>query len=92
METLYSLLKSHFSAVSLRKPEGGVFLWFPTGKTDGSEAALLAERHGVRVAPGSLFSLRKRKIAAVRFSITGVPDELLNEAVARLKKAWGKIL
>ncbi len=92
METLYSLLKSHFSTVPLRKPEGGVFLWFPTGKTDGSEAALLAERHGVRVAPGSRFSLRKRKIAAVRFSITGVPDELLNEAVARLKKAWGKIL
>ena len=92
METLYRLLKCHFGSVPLRKPEGGVYLWFPTGRTDGSEAALLAERHGVRVAPGSRFSLRKRKIDAVRFSITAVPDELMSEAVARLGKAWAEIL
>ncbi len=88
MEKLYGLLKKHFPSVPLFKPEGGIYLWFPTGAMEGTEAAGLAERCGVRVTPGACFALRKSKVFAVRFSIAAVPEKAMEGAVLRLSDAW----
>lgn len=88
MESLVHGLESAFPGIPVHRPEGGVFLWFPTGKTDGGEAARLASCGGVFVNDGSLYSLVKKRQRAVRFSISSVPAQKMKEACARLEKCW----
>ncbi len=88
MESLILGLESAFPGIPVHRPEGGVFLWFPTGKTDGGEAAGLAARSGVFVTDGSHFSLGNQRQRAIRFSISFVPAQRMDEACARLEKCW----
>ncbi|MBL3539673.1 PLP-dependent aminotransferase family protein [Aminivibrio sp.] len=88
MESLLLGLGSAFPGMPVHKPEGGVFLWFPTGKTDGREAAGLAFRAGVLVTDGNLYSLGNKRQRAVRFSVSSVPAQKMDEACARLEKCW----
>jgi GntR family transcriptional regulator/MocR family aminotransferase len=92
MESLVRGLADAFPGVSAHRPEGGVFLWFPTGKTDGSEAARSASRKGVFVTDGALYSLGKKPQKAVRFSISSVPAGKMSEACARLVQCWGSFI
>ena len=91
MECLVSGLVDVFPGVSVHMPEGGVFLWLPTGKTDGAEAARSASRNGVLVTDGSHYSLDKKMQKAVRFSISSVPAEKMREVCVRLAKCWAAI-
>jgi GntR family transcriptional regulator/MocR family aminotransferase len=88
MEALFRLLTRSFPESPVVKPEGGVYLWFPTGEAEGEFAAALAADRGVRVTPGSCFALREMKVRAVRFSLSAVPESSMEEAVARLERAW----
>ena len=88
MEALYRSLRRCFPAARVDRPEGGAYLWFPTGRTDGEDAAALAKAYGVCVSPGVEFALGRKRPHAVRFSIIAVPESIMPEAAARLQKAW----
>jgi LL-diaminopimelate aminotransferase len=70
----------------LKPPLGSFYVWAPT--RDGSSSAefcdLLLERAAVVVAPGAGYGAQGE--GWVRFSLT-TPDDRLEEAVARLRKA-----
>lgn len=89
MDSLITGLEKAFPSVPLRRPEGGVFLWFPTGKAEGCEAVRNASRRGVIVTDGSRCSLGKKKQRAVRFSVSSVPVEKMGNACSRLAESWG---
>lgn len=70
--------------LSVNKPRAGLYVWagVPAGWGGDSFAAFLLEKKEILVTPGSGYGLGGD--AYVRISLT-VPDERLNEAVARLR-------
>lgn len=88
MDSLYSSLICTFPGFPVFRPEGGVFLWFPTGKSDGRTAADLASSQGVYVSDGRSFSLSGKRICSVRFSIASASAEKMEDACRRLAGAW----
>ncbi|MFA7620594.1 MAG: PLP-dependent aminotransferase family protein [Aminobacteriaceae bacterium] len=88
MRALASRLEAGFPRSEFFRPEGGIYLWFPTGVMDGAEAAILAAEHGVKVTPGECFALRRMRVPAVRLSIAAVSEASMEDAVARLSRAW----
>ncbi|HXF72018.1 MAG TPA: LL-diaminopimelate aminotransferase [Actinomycetota bacterium] len=73
---------------SLKPPLGAIYVWLPVpeGHTSASFADLLLDRAGVFVAPGSGYGANGE--GYVRLSLT-VPDDRLEEAMARVARALG---
>ena len=92
METLSSSLRRAFPLIEIQRPDGGMYLWFPTGGLDGEEASERARTEGVLVTPGGSFSPMGRTVRAVRFAIASVDAARMEEGVSRLKEAWGSSL
>lgn len=72
----------------LKPPLGSFYVWIPTpdGSTSAQFCDLLLERAALVAAPGAGYGPQGE--GWVRFSLT-VPDDRLEEAVARLRKALG---
>ncbi|MDD4612438.1 MAG: PLP-dependent aminotransferase family protein [Synergistaceae bacterium] len=88
MDSLYSSLIHTFPRFPIFRPEGGVFLWFPTGNAEGGTAAALASSKGVYVSDGGSFSLSGKRICSVRFSIASASAEKMEDACLRLAGVW----
>jgi LL-diaminopimelate aminotransferase len=73
---------------SLKPPLGSIYVWLPVpdGHTSVSFADLLLDEAGVFVAPGSGYGTNGE--GYVRLSLT-VPDDRLEEAMARVTRALG---
>jgi LL-diaminopimelate aminotransferase len=71
-------------------PEAGLYVWprIPAGKRSADFALDLLERTGVALTPGTNFGAGGE--GYVRISLT-VPDDRLDEAVARMKAAVGAV-
>lgn len=72
---------------SWRRPSGGLSLWVRLPGVDTDRFATLTRRHGVAVAPGSLFSPDGRHRDRLRLSFA-LPTALLDQAVSGLVAAW----
>ncbi|GAB1399435.1 PLP-dependent aminotransferase family protein [Aminivibrio sp.] len=92
METLYSSLRRAFPEREISKPDGGLYLWFSTGRLTGEEAAERAAERGVLVTPGGIFSPRGRPVRGVRFALASVDASRIEGGVRLLQKAWGGLL
>jgi LL-diaminopimelate aminotransferase len=70
----------------LKPPLGSFYVWFPTrdGASSAAFAELLLDRAGVVVAPGAGYG--RQGEGYVRASLT-VPDDRLDEAVERIRRA-----
>ncbi|WP_433236085.1 PLP-dependent aminotransferase family protein [Streptosporangium sp. CA-135522] len=68
-------------------PRGGLSLWARLPGVDTDRFAALTRRHGVAVAPGSLFSADGRHRDRLRLSFA-LPPALLDQAVTGLAGAW----
>lgn len=90
MEALAAALSRELPGYPFVRPEGGIYLWLETPGLEGTEAALMAASRGVRVAPGSDFSVREEKIGAVRLAVSRQGAQSLPMAVAALASAWGE--
>jgi DNA-binding transcriptional MocR family regulator len=73
-------------------PPGGLLLWveLPDGKSSDAlfEAAL---PHGIRIAPGSIFSNSERFRSFIRLSCPGPFDERMDAALRQLGRLAGEI-
>jgi DNA-binding transcriptional MocR family regulator len=68
-------------------PSGGPFAWAKLPEGDANRLAQIANRHGVRIMPGSVLSVDGSHADHVRLSLT--PDvETLAVGVRRLAEAW----
>jgi DNA-binding transcriptional MocR family regulator len=68
-------------------PSGGPFAWAKLPKGDANRLAQIANRHGVRIMPGSIFSVDGSHADHIRLSLT--PDvETLTGGLRRLAEAW----
>lgn len=73
-----------------RLPTGGLALWCELPGGDATALAAEAERRGVIVAPGPVFTVEGGLNRFVRIPWTRPADEL-EEAVARLGQAWSGV-
>ena len=68
-------------------PSGGPFVWAKLPEGDANRLAQIANRHGVRIMPGSVLSVDGSHADHIRLSLT--PDiETLAIGVRRLAEAW----
>ncbi len=68
-------------------PSGGPFAWAKLPEGDANRLAQIANRHGVRIMPGSVLSADGSHADHIRLSLT--PDvETLAVGVRRLAEAW----
>jgi DNA-binding transcriptional MocR family regulator len=68
-------------------PVGGPFAWVKLPGGDANRLAQIANRHGVRIMPGSILSVDGSHADHIRLSLT--PDvETLAVGVRRLAEAW----
>jgi len=76
--------------MEVTSPEAGLYVWprIPAGNTSTRFATDLLERTGVAVTPGTNFGATGE--GYVRISLT-VPDDRLDEAVARMQAAVGAV-
>lgn len=68
-------------------PHGGLSLWVTLPQGTSTEFAKVAERHGIRVAPGPMLSPTTRMEEQLRIPFVH-PPEVLTEGVRRLELAW----
>lgn len=92
METLFSSLQGAFPDREISRPDGGMYLWFPTGTLTGEDAAERARERGVLVTPGGLFSPSGRPVRGVRFALASVDSSRIAGGVRLLQEAWGPLL
>lgn len=71
-------------------PAGGVVLWADLGGLSSTRLAVAAAREGIRVAPGTRFSLSGTHDRWLRLPYSH-PAPVLLDAVARLRRAAGRI-
>ena len=81
------LVAEHLPGWEVRPPEAGLSLWVRLPHGDADEVAAAAQRHGVRVLPGSAASPDDGGAAHLRLAIALPPDEL-REGIGRLAVAW----
>lgn len=74
---------------SWRAPSGGISLWVRMPFGSAADFTHIAERYGVMLRPGSLFSPSGGCEDYIRIPFGQVPDRL-REGVARLALAWGE--
>ena len=92
MRALCTALKASFPFLPVYRPEGGMYLWLPTGGLASREAAARAAGRKVLVTPGDAFALEGKDPLAVRLSLSSVPAERMQDAVSALEKAFRGIL
>ncbi|MGH9278073.1 MAG: PLP-dependent aminotransferase family protein, partial [Acidimicrobiales bacterium] len=80
------LLRRHLPGWSWQPPAGGLALWVRLPGGDGDEFAQVALRHGVEVVPGATMSPDGSFAEHLRLAV--IEPELLDEAFARLGRAW----
>ena len=68
-------------------PHGGLVLWAELDQPRSSALAAIADRHGVRVAPGPRFGLDGAFERYLRLPYC-LPEATLEDAVSRLAAAW----
>ncbi len=80
----------HVLGMEVATPAAGLYVWprIPAGTTSTQFAMDLLERTGVAVTPGTNFGQAGE--GYFRISLT-VPDDRLDEAVARMKSAVGAV-
>ena len=84
---LLAALREHCPQWRTRPPEGGLSLWCRLDAPASTRLAVLAERHRLRLVPGSRFSAHGRLERWLRLPYT-LPPETLTAAVQRLALAW----
>lgn len=85
------LVATHFPAgTRLTPPEGGMLLWLqlPDG-VNGDALFADALNHGIKIAPGSMFSSGRRYDGCVRLSCGRAPDAEVTAALATLGRSLG---
>ncbi len=72
--------------IDVEPPKGTIYVWFPVpiGHSSASFATLILEEAGVVISPGSAYGPSGEGFARIALS---VPDDRLEEAMARIKKA-----
>ncbi|ETA66563.1 MocR-like transcription factor YczR [Haloechinothrix halophila] len=89
-DTLVDAVRTHFPQWTFEQPDGGLSLWCRLDEPIGTRLAVAALNHGVRVAPGSRFSVHGGLEQWLRLPYA-LPDDRLAEAVARLGSAAGSV-
>lgn len=83
---LAALLRQHCPQWSFRLADGGLSLWVDLGRPISTRLTVVAEQHGVTIAPASRFSVHGRMEHRLRLPFT-LPDDQLTEAIRRLAQA-----
>jgi DNA-binding transcriptional MocR family regulator len=84
---LTDLVEELLPSWELWPPVGGLFAWAKLPGGDANRLAQIANRHGVRIMPGSVLSVDESHADRVRLSLT--PDvETLAIGLRRLAEAW----
>ncbi len=86
-DLLVDALHEHLPEWRWRPPAGGLALWVDLGWGCSVDLGPYAARHGVGIAPGTVYSPNGRSRHRLRIPF-GQRPELLNEAVRRLANAW----
>jgi DNA-binding transcriptional MocR family regulator len=89
-DSLIAALGQHCPQWHFRVPEGGLALWCDLGSPVSSRLAVIAERHGVRMAPGARFAVNGSLERYARLPYT-LPIDRMREAVRRLAHAWAAV-
>lgn len=85
-DALVEALGAHVPHWGFRAPAGGLSLWCDIGEPVSSRFAVVAEQHGVRIAPGPRFGVRGGFEDRVRLPFTS-PEPDLGAVVGRLAAA-----
>ncbi|GAA4853343.1 MocR-like transcription factor YczR [Saccharopolyspora rosea] len=85
-DDLVAAVAEHLPHWTFRLPDGGLSLWCDIGAPVSSRLAVVAEQHGVRIAPGARFSVFGALERRIRLPFT-LPGPQLAEAVRRLAAA-----
>jgi 2-aminoadipate transaminase len=86
---LAALERSMPGGTSWTTPRGGFFSWLTLPGADATLVAGRAAERGVGVVPGTLFFPDGRGDESIRLSFSAVPEEQIDEGVARLADAVG---
>jgi DNA-binding transcriptional MocR family regulator len=86
-DALVDALRTHLPDWRFRRPDGGLTLWVRMPHGSATRLAADAERAGVHVAPGPVFSVEGGSDAWLRIPYAK-PEEPLVEAVRQLAAAW----
>jgi DNA-binding transcriptional MocR family regulator len=87
LATLTALLAEHLPGWTWQQPAGGASLWVRLPQGDATHFAQVAQRYGVAVLPGAVFSAEGRGDDHTRLPYA-LPAELLRSGIARLGQAW----
>jgi DNA-binding transcriptional MocR family regulator len=86
-DVLVQALREHLPDWRWRVPEGGLCLWVQLPQGSATRLAADAERVGVQVAPGPVFSVEGGSDAWLRIPYAK-PEAELSQAVERLARVW----
>lgn len=83
-------LRADLPTWTTEAPGGGSVLWIDTGLADAGAFVLLAARHGVHVAPGSIATPTRRPSGHIRISVDR-PLDAVDAGIDRLALAWREL-
>jgi DNA-binding transcriptional MocR family regulator len=86
-ERLTAALRERLPEWSWTEPQGGLTLWVKLPAPSAEELSRVAPRHGVSIVPGSVHSPSRGCADRLRLPFV-LEEALLDEAVARLARAW----
>ena len=89
MRGFWGRLREHLGDRAPQLPEGGVYLWLPTGPLSGEEARDRLASRGVRVVSGQEFCLRRRVERSVRLCVGSLSLAELERGARILGEALG---
>lgn len=84
-------LSAALSKWKIPRPGGGLSLWCRMPEPISMDLVSAAERQGLLILPGSWFSHRGAGLDRILRLPFNLPDEVLDAAVARLKRAWREV-
>jgi len=82
-DALVEALGEHCPQWTFRKPEGGLSLWCELDAPISTQIAVVAQSHGIRLAPGARFAAQGGLERWLRLPFA-LPSDVLREAVRRL--------
>jgi DNA-binding transcriptional MocR family regulator len=89
-DALVAALRHQIPAWRFEVPRGGLVLWAELDAPRSSALAAIADRHGVRIAPGPRFGLDGAFERHLRLPYC-LPEPTLEDAVVRLAAAWRSV-
>jgi len=89
-DALTAALRAQLPQWRFDVPTGGLVLWAELDAPRSSALAAIADRHGVRVAPGPRFGVDGAFENRIRLPYC-LPENTLEDAVARLAAAWAAV-